>query len=235
MSEGLELIFKRLAQAPVPVDRPRVTLTYAQSVDQSIASNGGQPLKLSGKSSLQMTHRLRSMHDSILVGIGTVLADDPRLTARHGFSPNPRPIVLDSALRIPRGAEVLRGPMRPIIATAPNLSPEGSRRIPSDRATIVSVPQAPSGGLDLPSLLTRLRLDHDIQSLMVEGGARVIQAFLESRIVDFCIITIAPVFVNGLRAANGASQLAGIRFVEPTWAILGNDAVLAGELSWPER
>lgn len=231
MSEGLELIFQRLNRAEFPDRRPRVTLTYAQSVDGSIAAVRGQPLKLSGQASLRMTHRLRSLHDGILVGIGTVLADNPRLTTRKGFSPDPRPVILDSRLRTPPDAAVLNGPMRPIIATASGRPAES--QIAVRMATLLQIPQTESGALELPALLEQLRCDHSIKTLMVEGGARVIQAFLSCRLVDFCIITIAPTLVSGLEAARGAAEPGGIRFAGPAWAILGNDAVVGGELAWP--
>ena len=80
---------------------PFVTLSYAQSLDGSIAARRGEALGLSGPESLRLTHRLRSMHDAILVGIGTVLSDNPRLTVRLVNGQNPRPIVVDSRLRIP--------------------------------------------------------------------------------------------------------------------------------------
>ena len=85
----------------INLDRPRVTLTYAQSLDGSITARSGAPLSLSGAESLHYTHQLRAAHDAILVGIGTVLSDDPRLDVRLVTGPSPRPIVLDSELRCP--------------------------------------------------------------------------------------------------------------------------------------
>jgi riboflavin-specific deaminase-like protein len=87
-------------------ERPFVTLSYAQSLDGSIALHNHAPLSLSGPESLCLTHQLRSMHDGILIGIGTVLSDDPQLTVRHWVGHNPQPIVLDSQLRIPAKARL---------------------------------------------------------------------------------------------------------------------------------
>ncbi|KAJ1957451.1 2,5-diamino-6-(ribosylamino)-4(3H)-pyrimidinone 5'-phosphate reductase, partial [Dipsacomyces acuminosporus] len=95
--------------------RPRVTLTFAQSLDGKIARPGEQ-LLLSGARSMEMTHCLRTMHDGIMVGIGTVLCDNPRLSARlvpkdeQEAVANPQPIVLDTHLRIPTQASLLTGP-----------------------------------------------------------------------------------------------------------------------------
>ncbi|MGH9336192.1 MAG: RibD family protein, partial [Vicinamibacteria bacterium] len=88
--------------------RPFVTLAYAQSLDGSIAGEGNRPLSLSCERSQKLTHELRACHDAILVGIGTVLADNPRLIVRLVNGEDPRPIVVDSRLRIPRDARLLK-------------------------------------------------------------------------------------------------------------------------------
>ena len=81
--------------------RPFVTLSYAQSLDGSIADRPGRPLALSGPQAMALTHGLRAAHEAILVGIGTVLADNPRLNVRLVDGPDPQPMVVDSRLRFP--------------------------------------------------------------------------------------------------------------------------------------
>mmetsp|Transcript_34521 Transcript_34521/g.55844 ORF Transcript_34521/g.55844 Transcript_34521/m.55844 type:complete len:147 (+) Transcript_34521:57-497(+) len=100
-------------------NRPFVTLTYAQSLDGSISAERGSPLLLSGKESMTMTHALRAAHDAILVGVGTLIADDPSLNVRHVNGTNPRPIILDSSLRMPLNRKLFTSStcVRPIIAT----------------------------------------------------------------------------------------------------------------------
>ncbi|MEZ4635790.1 MAG: dihydrofolate reductase family protein [Caldilineaceae bacterium] len=88
--------------------RPLVTLSYAQSLDGSITAQPGQPFAISSAESLQWTHSLRAAHDAILVGIGAVLADDPSLTVRFAQGQNPQPVVVDSHLRLPTDAQLLR-------------------------------------------------------------------------------------------------------------------------------
>ena len=83
--------------------RPVVTLSYAQSLDGCLTTQRGVRLTLSGPESRRMTHSLRAAHDAILVGIGTLLADDPSLTARLVGGPHPRPVVLDRLLRTAPG------------------------------------------------------------------------------------------------------------------------------------
>lgn len=232
MSDGPDAVLDGLSQIAIPPNRPRITLTFAQSIDHSIATARGEQLRLSGEDSMRMTHQLRARHDCILVGIGTILSDDPRLTARYGFSPNPIPVILDSRLRIPLRAAVLQGSRRPIIAASQGLPEDARARIPSEVASVLTVPLTHSGYLNLEALLTGLRNDHGVETLMVEGGARVIQSFLSKKLVDFCIITIAPTFVQGLKPMSGALELERARFLDPNWAVRGTDAVLSGRLEW---
>ncbi|KAI0639954.1 dihydrofolate reductase-like domain-containing protein [Trametes polyzona] len=97
--------------------RPYVTLTFAQSLDAKIAGRGGKQLILSGKESMVMTHWMRTLHDAILVGIGTALNDNPQLNTRHlpplpegylGRYRLPRPVVLDTHLRLPPDCKLLQ-------------------------------------------------------------------------------------------------------------------------------
>src|SRR5204863_4413167 len=87
-------------------ERPFVTLSWAQSVDGSLALSAGQALALSGADLLALTDAARAAHDAILVGIGTLLADDPQLSVRHWRGRSPAPIVLDSRLRTPAAARL---------------------------------------------------------------------------------------------------------------------------------
>jgi len=217
--------------------RPFVTLTYAQSIDGSIASSEGNPLAISGAESLAMTHRLRASHDAILVGIGTVLTDDPRLTVRHSDGSHPRPVVLDTRLRFPTDARLLScdGP-RPIIATNQQASEERQADLEATGATVVRLSCTPDG-VCLDSLLDRLG-ERGIESLMVEGGSEVIHSFLRRRLVDHLIITVAPRFVGGKpvlsalqqNGTNGEIQFPRLRNIQYRW--LGQDLILEGEPSW---
>lgn len=158
--------------------RPHVTLTYAQSWDGSIASDPGTPMALSGDESLRMTHQLRSLHDGILVGIGTVLADDPRLNVRKWSGRDPQPIVLDSHLRMPPSSRLCqRGDhccwVLTTVASADNRH---------DCEPIV-VPGDEEGHVNLHEAL-QLLYQRGINTLMVEGGASVITAFLREGLAD---------------------------------------------------
>ncbi len=218
------------------VDRPRVTVTYAQSLDGSIAARAGVPLPLSGTESLQHTHQLRAAHDGILVGIGTVLSDDPRLNVRLVNGDSPRPIVLDCELRCPIHARCLDVSRRPIVITTDRAAAERRRALEAAGVTVLPVPVGidHEAHLDLSAVLDRV-LGEAIQSVMVEGGARVITSFLRARLVDWLVITIAPVLVGGLHGVIDlvADDARGFpRLQHATWQKYGNDWVVSGFPDW---
>ena len=214
--------------------RPFVTLTYAQSLDGSIAAWLGRPLALSGAESLALTHRLRAAHDAILVGIGTVLADDPRLTVRLAPGPHPRPVVLDTHLRCPADAALLRHPAhRPWLLCGPHADPVREATLTAAGAQVYRLPLGPDGRVDLGAALSSLAAS-GIRTLMVEGGAGIISAFLAGRRAHFVILTVVPVFVGGVRGVTGllADDPAGLpRLRELGYGRAGDDLIVWGELA----
>lgn len=215
--------------------RPFVTLSYAQSVDGSITAQPGQPTAISGSQSLILTHQLRRDHDAILVGIGTVLADDPRLTVRLVDGRNPQPIILDSRLRFPLAARLLQNDQPPWIATTHQADPARIAALEQAGATILKLPAGADGRIHLPSLLQTLA-EKGIRRLMVEGGAAVITSFLAERLVDRVVLTLAPKLVGGLHAVNGLAQQAnghGLpRLHNPSYQWHGEDVVLFSDVVW---
>ncbi|MBI3242423.1 MAG: dihydrofolate reductase family protein [Chloroflexi bacterium] len=205
--------------------RPLITLSYAQSVDGSIAAAPGQPLTLSGPEAMKLTHELRASHDAILVGIGTVLADNPRLNVRLASGPQPQPVVLDSHLRFPLNANLLNHPKPPIIAAADHADAQLQAALELAGAKVIRFPTSDGGHVQLPALLAWLS-QTGIKSLMVEGGSGVITSFLSARLVDRVIITIAPRFVGGLRAVSAPCDLA-LRNV--TYRTLGADLIVEAD------
>jgi len=177
-----------------------VTVTYAQSLDGSIAARHSQPLALSGPESLAYTHQLRAAHSAILVGINTVLSDNPQLTVRHAVGPNPQPVILDSGLRCPSTARLLAHPTHKLwILTTNNVEYERAEALQNAGALISFLPSTEDGRVDLPAALSWLE-SQGCRSLMVEGGAQVITAFLQQRLAHKLIITVAPRLVGGLPA-----------------------------------
>ena len=187
--------------------RPFVTLSYAQSLDGSIALPSGGPLRLSSDQSMTMTHALRAVHDAILVGIGTVLADDPRLTVRLVAGDNPQPVVLDTHLRLPVDSRLLSHPKGVWLATTDAGFPRHDV-LGNTGARIIHVPATDRERIDLNALLCRLG-ERGIGSVMVEGGAQVLSSFLCGGLANAAVITVAPFYVGGaspLAQADGAGS-----------------------------
>lgn len=209
---------------------PQVTLTYAQSLDGCIAARPGERFLLSGPASKRMTHQLRIAHDAILVGIGTVLADDPRLTARLADGKNPQPVVLDSRLRFPLDAQLLQA-SSPWIAATLAANPQRSAQLERAGARILVLPGNPDGRVELRSLLEKLA-EMGVSSLMVEGGAQVIGNFLQARLVDIIVLTIAPLYLGGLPALGGVPGARLPRLENPRYRVCGEDLVVWGQPVW---
>ena len=216
-------------------NRPLVSLAYAQSLDGSITIERGQRTELSGHVSSQLTHTLRSAHDGILVGIGTVLADNPLLTARVPDGRHPQPVILDTHLRTPPQSRLLAENPKPSwIACCEPLDPNRQAVLEMQAAILLPLPADPSGGVSLPALLDCLG-EMGIQRLMVEGGAGIISSFLVQGLVDLVVITVAPLFLGGLRAyeQNANAELKGPPFPRLTkveYQRLGDDLVIFGLL-----
>ena len=212
-----------------------MTLSYAQSLDGSIAAEPGKPLQLSNPKSQALTHRLRSMHDAVLVGINTLLSDDPRLTVRLVSGKNPQPIVLDSRLRSPLEARLLRPPcVPPIIATTEHANAVREKGLRAAGAHVARLGSQPNGMVDLHMLLRHL-YELGIRSLMVEGGARVITDFLACQLVDQMIITIAPRFVGGSLAVKPSlpQTPGGGRLTNVQYESFGGDLVVYADVEKP--
>jgi GTP cyclohydrolase II len=214
--------------------RPLVTLTYAQSLDGSIAARPGHPLTISCSESQTFTHSLRAAHDAILVGIGTVLADNPRLNVRLVPGKNPQPVLLDSRLRFPSYANLLKDGNRPWIVTTSAAEESRQEDLEHQGARVFRLPVGSCGGIDLTALLAKIG-EMGITSLMVEGGAQVITSFISSHLVDQVIVTVAPVLVGGLRVLDSSLQLPFNNFPRLTrvsFHQVGDDLVLWGNPDW---
>jgi 3,4-dihydroxy 2-butanone 4-phosphate synthase/GTP cyclohydrolase II len=228
----LQPLFERLAaRASQAIPRPFVTLSYAQSIDGSIAAQPACPVTLSSEASFVMTHYLRSRHCALLVGIDTVLADDPRLTVRLCEGENPRPVVLDSRLRIPDAARLMAHPDRqPLLLTTPAAPVQRIERLRALGAAVEVMPCDAQGRVALPHALAHLAAA-GVRALMVEGGATVIDSFLRQRLVDYCVITVAPRLMFGGVKAMGepcATAMASMAIVECGYHRLGSDLVIHG-------
>ena len=212
--------------------RAAVTLSYAQTLDGSIAARQGQPLAISGPESMRLTHELRAAHDAILVGIDTVLADDPSLTVRLVPGENPVPLILDSHLRLPLTAKLLQSAPYPIIFTTPTADTAKQVALEAHGARVVRITTNAAGQVSLKEMLHQLPA-LGLNLVMVEGGAGVIASFLECQLADWLVLTTAPRLVGGLTAVG--RPLAQIPTLLNSQQIkLGQDWVLWGALCYPK-
>ena len=212
---------------------PFVTLSYAQSLDGCLTTRRGTSFPISAPASLTMTHALRTVHSAILVGVETVLADDPALTARLVPGASPQPVVVDSRLRTPPDARLLRGGVW-IATTLQGAQTPRRQLLERAGARIFTLPTDEDGRVELAALLSCLGAQ-GIRSLMVEGGARILTSFLENRLADYAVITIAPVFLGGyplIQSAWGQDAFGSVRprLRNVRQAQLMTDTVLWGEV-----
>jgi diaminohydroxyphosphoribosylaminopyrimidine deaminase/5-amino-6-(5-phosphoribosylamino)uracil reductase len=183
---------------------PFVTVKFAQTLDGRIATATGHSRWISSPPSLRFAHRLRSGHDAILVGAGTVLIDDPELTCRLVRGRNPLRIVVDSQLRTSPGARIFKQQKEAptIIATTRRAADERRRPFEEKGIEVLEIGEDRAGRVDLHMLLTVLG-KREISSLLVEGGAAVITAFLREKLADRLVVILAPKIAGeGLNAVG---------------------------------
>jgi diaminohydroxyphosphoribosylaminopyrimidine deaminase/5-amino-6-(5-phosphoribosylamino)uracil reductase len=176
---------------------PFVTLKLAASLDGKIATASGDSRWISGEESRATVHRLRDRVDAVLVGSGTVLADDPLLTCRIPGGRNPRRVVLDSRLRISPEAQLLRQPDRDktVIITGRRAPARRAGALAERGARILRVAER-NGRLPWRAVLAQLA-GLGIQSVLIEGGAAVAASALKEKAVDKILFFYAPKLIGG--------------------------------------
>jgi len=214
---------------------PLVTIKFAQTLDGRIATASGDSRWISSEAFRKMAHRLRAINDAILVGIDTVLADNPRLTVRLVKGRNPLRVILDSRLRIPLDCEIVRtrdeAPV--IIATTAHADREKGSRLRELGIEVLEIQVDDSGGIDLKSLLQELG-ERNLSSLLVEGGSKVITSFLRQKLADKLVVAIAPkILGSGIDAVgelniNQISQALKLTFQKISRA--GEDIVIEAKV-----
>jgi GTP cyclohydrolase II len=221
-----------LGEVRVRTSRPYVVVKYAQTIDGRIATSTGDARWISGEEERRTSHALRAACDAVLVGVGTILADDPRLTVRLVPGASPIRVVLDPRLRLPDDARVLEEDGVTTIVTTGASSAERRAELRRRGISVVVVPAGPQG-LDLHSALEAL-FDDGIRSVLVEGGARVITSFLSLGLADRLVVAIAPrVMGSGTDAVNdlGITEVtSSIRLERRAVHVAGDDVLIAGDL-----
>jgi diaminohydroxyphosphoribosylaminopyrimidine deaminase/5-amino-6-(5-phosphoribosylamino)uracil reductase len=186
----------------VKTGRPWVMAKAACSLDGKIATATGESQWLTGETARAFGHRLRHQVDAILVGVGTVLADNPQLTARlpRGRSQDPIRIILDSRLRLPLDAKLVTlNSQAPTWVATTGQAPPDTVRAMEDHGVQVLVLPADEGRVSLPALLQYLG-ERQVQSVLVEGGAETLGAFFDQRLVHQFHFFYAPKILGGVKA-----------------------------------
>ena len=213
--------------------RPRVLIHYAQTLDGRIATRSGSSRWISGDEALRFAHELRAAHDAVLVGVGTVLRDDPHLTVRYAQGPDPLKVVLDSRLRTPTSCALLRETPNRVIFLTTSAATD-AKRIERLGARVVVASTSAAGQVDLVDGLERLR-GLGIRSIMAEGGARVVTSLLRERLADRLAICVAPIVLGrGVEAVGdlGIAQLGqALGLSQVHIRRLGQDFIISGDLT----
>ncbi len=213
---------------------PFVTLKWAMSLDGKIAVRRGVRTEITGPEARRFTHGLRGLHDAVLVGVGTVLADDPLLTCRLPDGRNPLRVVLDSNLSTPPGARVLSGaPGTPTLVVATRGAPEHRGEALRQAGAEVLVQDGAGPGVDLRGLMEHLGA-RGVLSVLIEGGGTVHAAAIAAGIADRVIAVVSPSLIGGVEAPTpvdgpGIVDPEGrLRLVEVKVTQIGEDTTIEG-------
>ena len=175
---------------------PLVTLKLAATLDGRIATRSGAARWITGPAARQLVHTWRNEMDVVMVGAGTVIADDPRLTCRVAGGRDPLRVVVDGRLRIPLGARVLtKKAARGTVVATVNANPRKQAAIQARGAEVLALPGR-DGVFSLRRLLRRLAA-RGVNSVLLEGGATLAAAALRERVVDRLALFVAPKLIGG--------------------------------------
>ncbi|MCL1875199.1 MAG: bifunctional diaminohydroxyphosphoribosylaminopyrimidine deaminase/5-amino-6-(5-phosphoribosylamino)uracil reductase RibD [Synergistaceae bacterium] len=187
----------------VTLNRPWVTIKAAVSLDGKIALAGGESKWITGVEARTAAHELRAEHDGILVGIGTILKDDPELTVRLVSGRSPTRVILDTRLKTPDDARVLgKGTIIICSESVCESKPQKKTTLEKIGARVVAVREE-DGHISLREALKIIASDIEIQRLLVEGGGTVHSSFIEGGFADAAALFIAPRFLGqGIGVTN---------------------------------
>lgn len=217
--------------------RPFVALKVAMSIDGKIATRGGHARWITCEAARREGHALREEYDALLVGIGTVLADDPQLRRRLGLNPSPglRRLVLDSTLRTPPGAGLLGERPQDVVIFCRQAETGRRRALEATGAAVIEVGDDGHGRCDLAAVLRWLG-GQQVSSLLVEGGSEVHWAFFREGLVQRLHAFIAPLVLGGREAvpAVGGTGFAtpqqGVRLSFTEVRRVGDDLAVVAEV-----
>ncbi|NQU18225.1 MAG: bifunctional diaminohydroxyphosphoribosylaminopyrimidine deaminase/5-amino-6-(5-phosphoribosylamino)uracil reductase RibD [Candidatus Saganbacteria bacterium] len=211
----------------ITTNRPFVTLKSAMSLDGKIATTTGESFWITGIESRQRAHYLRSINDAVMVGIGTIIKDDPELTVRHLKGEDPIIIIVDSKLTIPKNSKVLsNSPEKVIILTGKDASRAKKRSLEKRGVQVLSFPLR-SKEINLDVAIKELG-GRGITSILIEGGGRLNASALKYDIVDKINFFIAPMIIGGSFALTPVEG-AGIKKISEVFKLKDTSVARFGE------
>ncbi|WP_455244432.1 bifunctional diaminohydroxyphosphoribosylaminopyrimidine deaminase/5-amino-6-(5-phosphoribosylamino)uracil reductase RibD, partial [Petrachloros mirabilis] len=222
--------------------RPYVILKAGMTLDGQIATASGDSRWITSKQSRHEVHQLRADADAILIGVGTVIADDPSLTARTGrhlkkaASRQPLRIVVDSTMRAPLTARIFRqqNVAKTLVATTKAASEARVRRLKHKGIDVVRLPSV-AGQVSLAALIDELGR-REVTSLLVEGGSEINAALLKAKLIQHVRLYIAPALLGGTNAKGLIGGRSPLRLAEMLklkqfeTRIVGGDIVVEGDV-----
>lgn len=226
-----------MGSARLHVNRPYVVVKYAQSMDGRIATASGDARWISSEEERLVSHALRARCDAIMVGLATVLNDDPQLTVRLVAGPSPTRVILDSRLRAPSSARVFDDTASTIVITTERSDPRRRDELRRRNVAVRTVPSGPEG-VDITAALGQLKA-MGISSLLVEGGQRVITSLLRTASVDRVIVALAPIVLG--KGIEGVGDLGivgvtdGISLTNRSVYLVGGDVLIACDVAGPSN
>ena len=220
----------------VTTGRPFITAKFAMSLDGKIATHTGDSKWITGDKARWHVHKMRGQTDAIMVGIGTVLADDPRLTARDErgkpLAHQPLRVIVDTLGRLPAIARLIREPGESLLAVGSGVDLLQN----GDRGNDPEIQQFPvrDGHIDLERLIEFLAAERDVTSIMVEGGGTLLGTLFDLGLVDKVVAFVAPTIIGG---KGGPSPVGGkgveimadaLELERVRWKRLGRDMLITG-------
>ncbi len=210
-------------------NRPYVICKWAMSADGKLATKTGDSKWISNQLSLKFAHKLRNQVDAVVVGINTVLKDDPRLTVRLlKAAKNPTRIVMDSRLQIPIKAKILNNEAKTIIVCGKGADTSKAKKLMKMGVEVWQVK-------DLHELMRRLA-GRGLARILVEGGGQTHAGFIEAGLVDKIVAIIAPLIIGGRQAVtpvagNGVKRIKdALKFTRVKFTTLEDNVVMEGEI-----
>lgn len=225
-----------LGSAQPPDGPPFVVLKYTQTLDGRLAAAASDAGRIGAEAEIQISHALRAACDAVLVGVGTVLSDNPQLTVRAIPGRSPARVILDSRLRSPVTAEVFSSDAPTYVLTTAHAGNQHKRLALAARHIAVRDVRPGAAGLHIPAVLHQLRAE-GIRSVIVEGGARVITSMLAAGAVDRVIVSISPRILG--RSADAVGELHKARLADAlrldghSVHLIGGTIIVAADVADP--